>query len=86
MRSGSTDEWVRAWAAAIPAGAKGDDRYRTSRELQKALGLGTDRTLRMLHDLDDAGRLMTRRVRRKILGGTTMTLQAYALKDAGRKA
>lgn len=84
MKHNTTEEWARAWQAVIPAGSKGDDRFRTSKELKCAMGISIDRTLTMLHDLEDAGRLMTRRVKRKILGGATISLLGYALKEGGK--
>jgi len=52
----------------------------TSGEIQQALGISYERTLRLLHELKRAGKIESVRVGRENLSGALMFIPAYRLR------
>ena len=74
------DELLRELGDVTPG-----DEYRTAREWAALLGVGDDRTKRILHMAREVGRLRVTRVYRVALDGTRRSVPVYAI-DVGERS
>ena len=73
------DRLIAALAATPEAGS--DDGYLTFREIMRLLSMGDNKLYKLLHQLEETGRLECKRVPRRAMTGNIQAVPAYRLRN-----